>query len=50
MAPPLNKKKVPGEIYISHGWGKFVELLESYPQECRFVIETLAEVYKYDEE
>jgi len=27
-----------------------VELIESYPQECRFVIETLAEVYKYDEE
>jgi len=27
-----------------------VELLERYPEECRFVIETLAEVYKYDEE
>jgi transposase len=35
---------------LSHGRRKFVELLESYPQECRFVIETLAEVYKYDEE
>ena len=35
---------------LSHGRRKFVELLESYPRECRFVIETLAEVYKYDEE
>jgi transposase len=35
---------------LSHGSRKFVELLESYPLECRFVIETLAEVYKYDEE
>ena len=35
---------------LSHGRRKFVELLDSYPQECRFVIETLAEVYKYDEE
>ena len=35
---------------LSHGRRKFVELLENYPRECRFVIETLAEVYKYDEE
>ncbi|NIM18390.1 MAG: IS66 family transposase [Candidatus Aminicenantes bacterium] len=35
---------------LSHGRRKFVELIESYPRECRFVIETLAEVYKYDEE
>jgi transposase len=35
---------------LSHGRRKFVELIESYHQECRFVIETLAEVYKYDEE
>jgi len=35
---------------LSHGRRKFVELLESYPRECRFVIETLAKVYKYDEE
>jgi hypothetical protein len=28
---------------LSHGRRKFVELIESYPQECRFVIETLAE-------
>ncbi|MGD2091512.1 MAG: IS66 family transposase [Candidatus Aminicenantes bacterium] len=34
---------------LAHGRRKFVELLESYPHECRFVIETLAEVYKYDE-
>ena len=35
---------------LSHGRRKFVELIESYPLECRFVIEILAEVYKYDEE
>jgi hypothetical protein len=35
---------------LSHGRRKFVELLESFPGECRFVIETLAKVYKYDEE
>ena len=35
---------------LSHGRRKFVEILESYSRECRFVIETLAEVYKYDEE
>lgn len=27
-----------------------MELIESYPQECHFVIETLAKVYRYDEE
>jgi transposase len=35
---------------LSHGRRKFVELIESYPVQCRFVIETLAEVYKNDEE
>jgi hypothetical protein len=35
---------------LSHGRRKFVELLEIFPGECRFVIETLAKVYKYDEE
>jgi transposase len=34
---------------LAHGRRKFVELIESYPGECRFVIETLAEVYQYDE-
>lgn len=35
---------------LSHGRRQFVELIESYPGECRFVIETLAEVYQYDKE
>jgi len=35
---------------LSHGRRQFVELIESYPRECRFVIETLAEVYQYDKE
>lgn len=61
MGPPLqmcdalnqNHTKEFATIIInclSHGRRKFVELIESYPQECRFVIETLAEVYRYDEE
>ncbi|MFC2141177.1 IS66 family transposase [Acidobacteriota bacterium] len=55
MCDALNQnypKKVATIIIncLSHGRRKFVELLESYPLECRFVIETLAEVYKYDEE
>ncbi len=35
---------------LTHGRRKFVELIESFPRECRFVIGILAEVYKYDEE
>jgi transposase len=61
MGPPLQMCDALNQNYpkkfatiiincLSHGRRKFVELIESYPQECRFVIETLAEVYKYDEE
>ncbi len=35
---------------LTHGRRKFVELIESYTRECRFVIGILAEVYRYDEE
>jgi len=35
---------------LAHGRRKFVELIESYPRECRFVIDILAEVYKYDDQ
>ena len=34
---------------LAHGRRKFVEVALNFPQQCRYVIETLAEVYKYDE-
>ena len=34
---------------LAHGRRKFVEVALNFPEQCRYVIETLAEVYKYDE-
>jgi len=34
---------------LSHGRRKFVEVALNFPEQCRYVIETLAEVYKNDE-
>jgi hypothetical protein len=34
---------------LAHGRRKFVEVALNFPQQCRYVIETLAEVYKNDE-
>ena len=34
---------------LIHGRRKFVEVALNFPEQCRYVIETLAEVYKYDE-
>lgn len=33
---------------IAHSRRKFVEVVENFPQECRYVLETLAKVYKLD--
>jgi transposase len=33
---------------IAHGRRRFVEVAASFPHECRFVLETLRDVYKYD--
>ena len=33
---------------LAHGRRKFVEVAESFPEECRHVLETLREVYKND--
>ena len=33
---------------IAHSRRKFVDVVESFPEECRYVLETLAEVYKFD--
>jgi transposase len=61
LGPPLQMSDALNQNYpkgfatiiincLSHGRRKFVELIESYPLQCRFFIETLAKVYKYDEE
>jgi transposase len=34
---------------LSHGRRKFVEVALNFPEQCRYVIETLAQVYKNDE-
>jgi len=34
---------------MSHGRRKFVDVFKSFPEQCRYVIETLAMVYKNDE-
>ncbi|MCP4202558.1 MAG: IS66 family transposase, partial [bacterium] len=33
---------------MSHGRRKFVEVVDSFPGECRFVLESLGQVYHYD--
>jgi transposase len=34
---------------LAHGRRKFVEVAINFPEQCRYVIETLAMVYKYDQ-
>lgn len=34
---------------LAHGRRKFVEVANNFPQECRYVLETLGEVYGHDE-
>jgi len=33
---------------IAHGRRQFVDVVENFPDECRYVLETLGEVYKHD--
>lgn len=33
---------------IAHSRRRFVEVVDNFPQECRYVIETLGKVYRYD--
>jgi transposase len=35
---------------LAHGRRNFVEVIANFPAECRFVLETLGEVYGYDEQ
>lgn len=50
-----NLPKLPEKLEIVvgnclvHGRRNFVEVTESFPEPCRFVLETLGEVYGYDE-
>jgi hypothetical protein len=47
-------RNVPHELKVilanctAHSRRRFVEVVESFPAECRYVIETLAEVYRHD--
>jgi hypothetical protein len=58
-SPPIQmcdalSRNAPGEFKtllancLAHGRRKFVDVLQSFPEQCRHVIETLAEVYKND--
>lgn len=33
---------------LTHGRRNFVDIAENFPEECRFVLETLGEVYRFD--
>jgi len=36
--------------YLAHGRRQFVEVAANFPEPCRYVLETLGDVYKYDAE
>lgn len=46
---PAGAKVVRG-CCLAHGRRTFVEIAESFPAECRHVLETIAQVYKHDDE
>jgi transposase len=59
LSPPIQmcdalSRNTPKELTtivancLSHGRRNFVDVAQSFPEECRQVIELLAEVYKYD--
>ena len=59
-APPIQmcdalSRNVPAEFEtvlgncLAHGRRKFVEIADFFPEECRFVLETLRDVYRNDE-
>ena len=49
-----NVPKLPAEVEIllanclAHGRRQFVEVAANFPEQCRYVLETLGDVYKYD--
>jgi transposase len=62
LSPPIqmgdalsrNVPKLPAGVEIllakclAHGRRQFVEVAQNFPEECRYVLETLGEVYGYD--
>jgi len=64
LSPPIqmcdalsrNLPKLPQKLEIivghctAHARRRFVQVTPNFPQECRFVLETLREVYRYDAE
>ncbi len=59
LGPPIQmcdalSRNLPGELAsivancLAHGRRKFVEIAQSFPDECRHVLETLGEVYQND--
>jgi len=61
LAPPIQmcdalSRNVPKSFAtllancLAHGRRNFVEVTSSFPEECRFVLETLGEVYGYDDQ
>lgn len=60
LGPPIQmcdalSRNIPKELItilancLAHGRRNFVDVVSSFPEECRYVIETLAIVYKNDE-
>ena len=49
-----NLPKLPGKLAVivahclAHGRRRFIEVAPNFPEECRYVLETLGEVYGYD--
>jgi len=60
LGPPIQmcdalSRNLPGELKtllgncLAHGRRQFVDVTERFPEECRYVLETLGKVYKNDE-
>ena len=55
-ALPHNTSHIPEDLEavllncLTHGRRQFADIFEAFPQECRYVIEELALVYRYDAE
>jgi len=60
LGPPIQmcdalSRNLPGELKtllgncLTHGRRQFVDVVERFPEECRYVLETLGKVYKNDE-
>jgi transposase len=47
-------RNLPGELQtilthcLAHGWRRLVEVADRFPEECRYVLESLAVIYRHD--